>query len=129
MMAALEAPTSTARTEQRADARHELKVDVTIASDTHFYAGLAGDVSRGGIFVATFADIAVGQRIFVHLSLLEQEISAVGTVRWRREPSGDKLTPGIGVKFDNLDAASMALVEKFCAARPPIYVDDEPPAA
>ncbi|MGH7281430.1 MAG: PilZ domain-containing protein [Polyangiaceae bacterium] len=123
MMALAELPTS--KTEQRVDARHELEVAVTIASDTHFFAGLSGDVSCGGIFIATFADIRVGQRIFVHLALLDQEISAVGTVRWRRE-ARDSVTPGVGVRFDDLDATSMTLIEKFCAARPPIYVDDEP---
>ena len=122
MVAAAELPTP--RPEQRASVRHELKVDVTIASDTHFFAGLAGDVSRGGIFVATFADIKVGQRIFLQLSLLDHEISAVGTVRWRRE-AAESVTPGVGIQFDKLDSTFMELVEKFCADRPPMYVDEE----
>jgi len=122
MVAVAELPTS--KTDQRADARHELRVDVTIASDTHFFAGLTGDVSRGGIFIATFADIRVGQRIFLQMTLLEQEVSAVGTVRWCREAK-ESVTPGVGVQFDNLDPAFVELVEKFCAARPPMYVDEE----
>src|SRR5262249_17063738 len=123
MTALAELPTS--KPDLRADERREIEVAVTIASDTHFYAGLTGDVSRGGIFIATFADIRIGQRIFLQLSLLDQEISAVGTVRWRRE-AGHSVAPGVGVRFDSLDPASMALVEKFCATRPPLYVDDEP---
>ena len=127
MMAVAESPTPTSKPDQRADARHDLHVDVTIASDTHFFAGLSGDVSRGGIFIATYADIPVGQRIFVQLKILDHELAAVGTVRWRRE-AGDSVTHGIGIRFDDLKAEALALIEQSCAERPPMYVDESAPA-
>ncbi len=111
--------------DQRTDSRHQVRVDVTVASDSHFFAGLSGDVSRGGIFVATYADIAVGQQVHVQFTLADgKELSAEGTVRWRRE-RGDSVTPGVGIRFENVEHEALELIENFCSSRPPIYVDED----
>ncbi len=108
----------------RADARYKLEVDVTIGSDSHFFTGLSGDVSRGGIFVATYARVPVGRRVHVRFTLPEGDLVLEGTVRWTRAGS-DAVAPGIGVRFENLAPTNLALIEKFCQERPPIYVDDD----
>jgi uncharacterized protein (TIGR02266 family) len=110
--------------EQRADARHEIYVDVVIGGDSHFYAGLSGDVSRGGIFVATYAPLPVGTPVQVKFVLPDGELALEGTVRWIRAGS-ERVSPGLGIRFENLEAVSLVLIERFCREQPPLYVDDE----
>lgn len=112
------------REEQRAAPRQKIDVEVTIASESHFFAGLAGDVSVGGVFVATYARIPVGRELSIAFSLPDGEVMARGIVRWRREGS-DRVAPGIGVQFEMLDEADWKIIERFCEERPPILVDDD----
>lgn len=100
----------------------EIEVEVSLESESQFFAGLAGDVSRGGLFVATWRAIPIGARIALSFTLPSGKVQATGTVRWVRKP-GDGTSPGVGVAFDDLPAAEAHAVEEFCKSRTPLFVD------
>jgi len=108
--------------ERRAAPRVSLEVDVSIESDSHFFVGLSGDISRGGLFVATWRKLPVGAAVEVALSLPGGQVLAHGTVRWVRDLS-EGVNPGFGVAFEELSAEARARVEAFCAAQTPYYYD------
>ncbi|MGH7283546.1 MAG: PilZ domain-containing protein [Polyangiaceae bacterium] len=116
------APAPVPEQELRSAPRKQLEVDVGIHSDSHFFAGITGDVSRGGLFVATYAEIPVGAKITLDFELPNGRIVAEGTVRWLRS-ARDHHAPGFGVQFDHVDPAMMKLIIRFCQARPPLYYD------
>jgi uncharacterized protein (TIGR02266 family) len=108
--------------ERRASGRIALEVDVTLNSDSQFFAGLSGDVSEGGLFVHTYKRYEVGTRILVAFSLPTASIQTPGTVRWVRPAAGDA-PPGVGIAFEALSSGDRESIEAFCRARPPLYHD------
>ena len=108
--------------ELRAAPRRQVEVDVGIHSDSHFFAGLTGDVSRGGLFVATYAELAVGARVTLDFELPNGRVVADGIVRWHRS-ARDHHSPGFGVQFERVEPGMLKLIERFCQARPPLYYD------
>ncbi len=106
----------------RAAPRRKLEVNVGIQSDSHFFAGLSGDVSNGGLFVATYAEIPVGGKVTLDFELPNGPIVVEGTVRWHRLPA-DNVGPGLGIQFEGISREQLALIERFCKARPPLYYD------
>ncbi|MGH7270249.1 MAG: TIGR02266 family protein [Polyangiaceae bacterium] len=116
-----EAPTL-AMDERRESTRTSLDVDVTLASESHFFAGLGGDISEGGIFVQTYEPHAVGRHVVIAVSLPSGAIEAEGVVRWIRRGS-DEIPPGVGIAFHDLPDGVRARIEDFCHARPPLYHD------
>jgi uncharacterized protein (TIGR02266 family) len=108
--------------EHRTAPRKKLEVDVGIRSDSHFFAGLSGDVSKGGLFVATYAEIPIGGKVTLDFELPNGPIVVEGTVRWQRIAT-DNAGPGLGIQFEGVPKAQLALIERFCQARPPLYYD------
>ncbi len=99
-----------------------IRTEVTLEIESHFFAGLGGDVSRGGVFIATYRDAAVGQKLLVEIQLDGDVVVAPGTVRWRT-PGGSDLPPGIGLTLHELSERDRRAIERFCAQRPPFYFD------
>lgn len=112
----------TAQGDRRSWERVALEVEVTLTSDSQFFAGLSGDVSEGGIFVQTYRSYAVGSRVLLAFSLPTGEIRTEGVICWVR-PSAEGTLPGVGIGFENLPAAERRSIEAFCKARPPLYHD------
>jgi uncharacterized protein (TIGR02266 family) len=106
----------------RSAPRKKLEVNVGIQSDSHFFAGLSGDVSKGGLFVATYAEIPIGGKVTLDFELPNGPIVVEGTVRWHRLPT-DNVGPGLGIQFESVPPDQLALIERFCKARPPLYYD------
>lgn len=115
---------STTPSERRSWNRTALDVEVTLTSDSQFFAGLSGDVSEGGLFVQTYKAYPVGGRVIVAFSLPTGEIRTPGVVRWVR-PATEGTPPGLGIAFESLVAADRASIEAFCRTRPPLYHDVE----
>ena len=114
------------REEQRRSPRAELSADVSLFSESHFFAGLTADVSEGGVFVETHQLRPVGTELDVVFTLPnDHEVKTRGVVRWIREPNEDT-SPGIGVQFVSLGAVDLAEIRKFLKHRPPLLWDDEP---
>lgn len=110
--------------ERRADVRVAIEVEVSLASESHFFVGLSGDVSRGGLFVVSWRKLAVGTPIFVAIDLPEGRLLADGEVRWARDPA-DGVVPGIGVAFTSISEDDRQRIAAFCAQRAPLYFDVE----
>ncbi len=110
--------------ERRAHPRVALELEVTLGSESQFFAGLSGDVSEGGIFVSTYRRLPVGERVSVSFTLPNGETKAIGTVRWVR-PASDGAPPGLGISFDEIEGGGAELVRAFCKERPPLYYEVE----
>jgi uncharacterized protein (TIGR02266 family) len=108
-----------------------LFTQVDLHTDSNFFSGFSGDLSDGGLFVATYASLSLGQAVDVELSLPGGLFfSASGRVAWLREPvyqclEGQlELSPGAGIVFDDLDAEARTAAEWFMRQREPTFVDD-----
>jgi uncharacterized protein (TIGR02266 family) len=110
--------------ERRAGVRVALEVEVSLESDSNFFVGLSGDVSRGGLFVVTWRKLAVGTGIFVAIDLPEGRLLVDGEIRWVREATGGG-TPGLGIAFMGLSEQDRQRIGAFCARRRPLCVDVE----
>jgi uncharacterized protein (TIGR02266 family) len=111
------------RTEREAE-RVELYVEVGLATDSNFYAGLAMDISTGGLFVSTYTLYAVGTPITLSFELpAGRQVLAYGEVRWVREPNSGDTSPGMGVAFTRIDPDDLAAVALFCKQRNPMYYE------
>lgn len=112
---------------RREHSRFHVDLDVTVGSDHNFYAGFAENLSAGGVFIATHKLKPVGSSIELTINLPDGiQIRAVGEVRWIRVFNEQSDTPpGMGVRFNDLAEASVALIQKFLARRDPLFFDDE----
>src|SRR5262245_49466517 len=93
-----------------------LRIKFRSANLDDFIERYAVDVSRGGIFIRTREPLSVGTRLKLDFQLSEQGLlQGDGTVVWIREndPSRPAVTPGMGVRFDQLTAESQPVLEKI----------------
>jgi uncharacterized protein (TIGR02266 family) len=112
---------------RREHSRFHVDLDVTVGSDHNFYAGFAENLSVGGVFIATHKLKPVGSKIALTVNLPDGvQVHAEGEVRWIRVFNEHSDTPpGMGVKFNDLAAASVALIQGFLSRRDPLFFDDE----
>lgn len=105
----------------------ELRLELSLYSESNFYIGFTQNFSDGGVFVATHALQRLGATCDLIIMLPNQNpITTKGTVRWIRPYSeGGDTPPGMGIRFDQLPAADAALIREFADARQPIFFDDE----
>jgi Tfp pilus assembly protein PilZ len=97
-------------------------------SASHFFVDRHGDITGGGIFVATTRELDVDQQILVEVALHSYVLLLRGRVRWRS--GGDETSPaGIGVTFEDLTVPARWVIESFCARRPAARWDLETPSA
>lgn len=112
---------------RRQHSRYRVQLDVTVTSDHNFYAGFAENMSVGGLFIATHQLKAVGDRIDFSLALpgSGEPIRGSGVVRWVRLYSeSSDAPPGMGIRFEALDAGSRRRIERFLAQREPMFFDE-----
>jgi uncharacterized protein (TIGR02266 family) len=110
------------RVEHRAHARVAVAVNIGMETSSHFFSGLAGDLSEGGVFVQTYRDLPVGSEVEVSFALPLREFTAHGCVRWHRAGS-DSSPPGVGISFEALHAEDREAIQAFCRWRAPLYYD------
>jgi uncharacterized protein (TIGR02266 family) len=106
-------------------AREKLEANVGATTESNFFVGFSGDISEGGVFVATYLTVEVGQKVEVLVTLpggFEKTIP--GTVRFVRDPMDMDSEPGIGVRFDRLDEEARELILRFIRKRPPLFYDE-----
>jgi Tfp pilus assembly protein PilZ len=100
-----------------------MRIDIELESESHFYAGLRGDVATdGGVFVATHRDLAIGQKVILDVAVDGTCIVVMGIVAWRT-PGGADLPCGVGLTFEALAERDRREVDAFCTRRPPFYFD------
>jgi uncharacterized protein (TIGR02266 family) len=113
--------------ERRGSLRHACDIEVEFADETHFFAGLTQDISRGGLFVTTYHLLPVGSRLNLRFELPDgTEIQTVGQVRWVLDTDSES-RPGIGIEFVDPPHEMLERIAVFCATRPPLYFDTTVP--
>ena len=112
---------------RRENSRFSVDLDMTVGSDHNFYAGFAENLSAGGVFIATHKLKPAGSKIELSINLPEGvQVRAAGEVRWIRVFNEHSDTPpGMGVRFTDLDAASVSAIQAFLSRREPLFFDDE----
>ena len=113
--------------------RAELRIAVDLSSHNRLYTGYAGNISAGGLFVATEEALAVGSRVDLTFTLPDdtasdgnsRAIHVTAEVRWLRgadavdAADGHNLA-GMGLKFLSLTADDQVVIERFLADHPPL---------
>ncbi len=115
------------RGSRRTFARYAADVEVDFGSEHNFYAGLTENLSVGGLFIATHQFKKVGERVDVTLHLPDggPESACVAEVRWIREYSETSDSPpGMGVRFLEIEDATIERIKQFLAHRDPLLWDD-----
>jgi len=114
--------------ETRQHQRHNVELEVTMESETNFYMGLTENLSEGGLFIATHVLKPLGTQIEVSFKLpgAPESIKVTGTVRWLREysPTSDT-SPGMGVRFEQIDQQQVEHIRNFLSARDPLFHDED----
>ena len=113
---------------RREHERFIVDLQVSVLSEHNLYAGLAENISAGGLFIATHQLQPVGSRIELSLRMPETdgEFHIVGEVRWVRVYNERSDTPpGFGVRFTELPLGAAAAINRFLAQREPLFFDDE----
>lgn len=112
--------------ERRRAQRVELAVEVGLRSESNFYTGFSGDISEGGVFIATYNLLPQGARLEISFGLPGgHEIVAQAEVRWIFDPIDINEQPGMGVRFLSLTEEQAEAIRQFMELRPPMFFDDE----
>jgi uncharacterized protein (TIGR02266 family) len=105
--------------------REKLEANVGATTESNFFVGFSGDISEGGVFVATYLTLQVAQKVEVLVTLPGGFAKTIpGTVRFVRDPMDMDSEPGIGVRFDRLDEEARELILRFIRKRPPLFYDE-----
>lgn len=105
-----------------------VELHVSVHSEHNLYAGLAENLSAGGLFIATHRLQPVGSKIEVNLRMHdgEEEFQIAGEVRWVRLFNVHSDTsPGLGVRFTELPPGAAEAIGRFLGQREPLFFDDE----
>ncbi len=114
--------------QRRANPRVALEVSVTLESDDNFYAGIANDVSEGGVFVATYQPPPVGATVDLTLILPDsaEQFACSGVVRWIRDlhPASCDAPNGCGIQWTEMPAGAIAAIRRFVSLRDTMLFED-----
>ncbi len=114
--------------ERRDQSRIPVEAVVGFQTDTNFFTGFSGDVSDGGLFVATWNVQPVGTDVELSFVLPSgRQVNAQGKVAWIREPPVSleaEYHPGMGVKLEWISDHDRAAVAEFVRSRAPIFHDE-----
>lgn len=105
--------------------REKLEANVGATTESNFFVGFSGEVSEGGVFIATYATYPVGAPVEVLVTLPgNYQFTVPGTVRFVRDPMDMDSEPGIGVRFETLPTDQRELILRFIRKRPPVFYDE-----
>ena len=85
------------------------------------------DIGEGGIFVATYQPIEIGDEFELTFTVpgLPNPCTELCEVRWIREYQPDLDTiPGMGLRFKRLSPEAQSAIETFMSQRQPIFYED-----
>lgn len=109
--------------------RKGYKLKLGLNTTHNFYTGFTGNISEGGLFIATEAPLEIGRTISLRFTLPNSalEIQVDGEVRWVKDSfaAGANSLPGMGIRFINLDAKSRKLIEDFVEKREPEFYPED----
>lgn len=107
--------------------RKPVEVNVGATTESNFYVGFSGEISEGGVFVATYSALAQGTPVEAQVTLpggFEMRIKA--HVNFVRDPAdlGNDSEPGMGLRFEHLSAEERELILRFVRKRAPMFYDE-----
>lgn len=106
--------------ERRAHERVPVRTAIGFQSSTRFFTGFSGDLSDGGLFVASEHLLAVGTRLTLSLVLPSgEQMTAEGEVSWTRPVSGPEGLRGMGIAFRDVAENSAEAVVAFVEQQEP----------
>ncbi len=110
-----------ARARAQREPRAGLSAKVGIEHGSTFFTGFSGNVSRGGLFVATPNVLPHGVRVEVFFEMPDgHAISAPATVCWHRpaeQAALEGLPAGLGFRFEELSHDDEIALERFIGAQ------------
>jgi Tfp pilus assembly protein PilZ len=94
---------------------------VTIRDDDDVYYGMTGDISGGGLFVASFDTLPATGEVQLSFSLPDDKTTIVetrGQVVWLNSKNNpvSLLPEGFGVKFTSISREEYLAIKEFIAA-------------
>ncbi|HSK01795.1 MAG TPA: TIGR02266 family protein [Kofleriaceae bacterium] len=102
---------------EREHDRMPYSVQVEFRTPSSFLVAYSVNLSRGGLFLETDADIPTGAPITVDFAIpTAGEISLNGTVAWRRGAEGGDGPPGIGVEFVDVAPQLGSLIDRLVSS-------------
>ncbi|MEM9071263.1 MAG: PilZ domain-containing protein [Myxococcota bacterium] len=108
--------------------REDVEANIGATTESNFYVGFSGEISEGGVFLATYEVLAPQSRVSLLVTLPGNfEFRANGWVRFVRDPfdlSQEGTEPGMGIQFEALDNKARELVLRFVRKRAPMFYDD-----
>lgn len=106
--------TASPTSDRREKKRHLINLRVEFKIGNEVSNAQTGDLSEGGLFLATPRQAAPGERIYlrIHLSLGGPQVKAVGEVRRVVKP-GEGPLPGLGVEFETIYSDRQDVLRKF----------------
>jgi hypothetical protein len=104
-----------------------VEANIGATTESNFYIGFSGQVTDGGVFLATYEVLPRGSWANVLVTLPGGfEFRCDAWVRFVRDPldfaSGAE--PGMGLQFDSLTDEARELVLRFIRKRPPLFFDE-----
>jgi uncharacterized protein (TIGR02266 family) len=114
------------RSYRRGGDRIEAEIEIGFASDSNFYTGFSENISEGGVFVATFREHRLGDRIDVSFTLPgdDHPLRLHAEVRWiRSQDPHDESPPGYGLQFVDLPDDARVQIERFIKMRDPLFYE------
>jgi uncharacterized protein (TIGR02266 family) len=125
--AASSEPQADAVTERRSALRARIEVEIDVRTETNFFVGFSGDISEGGIFVATVSLLPMGTAVALSFSFPGGiVVEAAGEVAWTRQGVAfdSDLESGMGIRFTDVSADAFAAIQEFMRIREPIFHAD-----
>jgi uncharacterized protein (TIGR02266 family) len=99
---------------------------VTIGRKTNFFTGFKGDITSGGLFIATYNIYPVGTKLTISAEFgQERVIMGSAKVAWVREHNArtPEIYPGMGIVFHNLTKVAEREINQYLAEHESIFYD------
>ncbi len=107
--------------------RNQLEANIGATTESNFFVGFSGEISDGGVFIATYNVLPKNSAVAVLVTLPGGfETTVNGYVRFVRDPMdfSAESEPGIGVQFESLDPNARELILRFIRKRAPLFYED-----
>lgn len=101
--------------ERRRHQRIPVSVIIDYETADELFQDIALNLSLGGVFIRTDELMPLGTRLKIHFSIPEHDdfIDGWGTVVRVESPTDPDEPTGMGIAFDQLDAAANAIIENI----------------
>ncbi len=112
----------------KAGRRFSCEANLRDGSDDSFYSGFSQDITRSGVFVATYDIRPVGAKASVRVTFGGAEAYCVDSVvEWVREPHPfvNDVLPGMGLRFEAFDPEFATRFYAHIEERPPYFIDTQ----